>query len=102
MKRVVAVIAAFVVVALLTVAAQAQENGERIFRQKCAMCHVVKGVGGKIGPELTTVAARMDEVSLRGKLDTPKKTSPSSTMPSFRTLPKGEMGALLSYLKTLR
>lgn len=102
MKRVVAVIAAFVVVALLTVAAQAQDSGERIFRQKCAMCHVVKGVGGKIGPELTAVAARMGEASLRGKLEKPKQANHASTMPSFRTLPKSEMEALLSYLKTLR
>ena len=102
MKRVVAVIAAFVVVALLTVAAQAQENGERIFRQKCAMCHIVKGVGGKIGPELSKVAVRMNEMSLKAKLDAPKTSNPSSTMPSFRTLPNGEMTALLTYLKTLR
>ncbi|OGR26085.1 MAG: cytochrome C [Desulfuromonadaceae bacterium GWB2_53_15] len=102
MKRVVAVFAAFAVVALLTVAAQAGSKGEQIFSQKCAMCHVIKGKGGAIGPELTKIASKMKENDLKVKLENPKKTNPNSSMPSFKTLPKAEMDALLGYLKTLK
>lgn len=102
MKRAVAVIAVFAILALLTVAAQAADKGEQIFSQKCIMCHVIKGKGGSIGPELTTVAAKMKEKDLKVKLENPKKSNPNSSMPSFKTLPKAEMDALLGYLKTLK
>jgi mono/diheme cytochrome c family protein len=102
MKRAVIIIAAFVAVTLLTVAAQASNVGEQIFRQKCTMCHVVKGKGGQIGPELTKVSGRMAEKDIREKLEKPKQSNPTSTMPSFKTLPKAEMDALMGYLKSLK
>lgn len=102
MKRAVMIMALFAVVILITVAAQAESKGEQIFKQKCAMCHAVKGQGGAIGPELTKVAARLKAKDLKEKLDNPKKTNPSSMMPSFKTLPKAEMDALMGYLKTLK
>lgn len=102
MKRAVAVIAAFAIVVLLTVAAQAAGKGEQLFSQKCTMCHVVKGKGGAVGPELTRIASKMKVKDLKVKLENPKKTNPNSAMPSFSTLPKAEMDALLGYLKTLK
>jgi len=87
MKRAVAVIAAFAIVVLLTVAAQAASKGEQLFSQKCAMCHVVKGKGGAVGPELTRIASKMKVKDLKVKLENPKKTNPN---------------ALLGYLKTLK
>lgn len=33
-------------------------RGETLFKQRCAMCHTVKGKGGKLGPDLTGVAGR--------------------------------------------
>jgi mono/diheme cytochrome c family protein len=102
MKRILTVIAAFAAVALVTVAAQAENKGEQIFNQKCAMCHLVKGKGGAIGPELTKVSARLKENDIKAKLENPKKSNPSSAMPVFKTLPKADMDALLGYLKTLK
>ena len=102
MKRVIAVVAAFALVALITVSAQAEGKGEQVFGQKCAMCHVVNGKGGKIGPELTKISAKMKEKELKAKLEDPKKTNPNSSMPSFKTLPKADMNALLGYLKSLK
>jgi mono/diheme cytochrome c family protein len=102
MKRVIAVIAAFLAVALVTVAAQAAANGEQIFKEKCAMCHIVKGKGGAIGPELTKVAAKLKEKDIKAQIENPKMRNPSTTMPSFKTLPKPELDALLGYLKTLK
>jgi len=102
MKRTVAIIAAFGVVVLLTVAAQAEIKGEQLFQQKCAMCHLVKGKGGNLGPDLTKVFARLKEKALKEKLENPKQSNPSSMMPAFKTIPKGEMDALLGYMKTLK
>lgn len=102
MKRALTVIAAFVALALVTVAAQADNKGEQLFKQKCAMCHVVNGKGGKIGPELTKVAAKLKEADLKAQLENPKKTNPASSMPAFKTLPKADMDALMEYLKTLK
>ena len=102
MKRAVAVIAAFAIVALLTVAAQAESKGEQIFSQKCAMCHMIKGKGGAVGPELTKIASKMKEKDFKTKLENPKKSNPNSAMPSVKTLPKAEMDALPGYLKTLK
>ncbi|HEX9079295.1 MAG TPA: c-type cytochrome [Desulfuromonadaceae bacterium] len=102
MKRTVAMIAALAAVVLMTVAAQAAGKGEQIFKEKCTMCHVVKGQGGRIGPDLTRIAAKLKEKDIRMKLENPKKSNPASAMPSFKTLPKAEMDALLGYLKTLK
>ena len=97
MKRLVAVISTFFAVALLTGAAQAGSNGEQTFKQRCAMCHAVKGQGGAVGPDLTQISSKMKEKDLRGKLD-----HPNSSMPSFRSLPKPDMDALIAYLKSLK
>jgi mono/diheme cytochrome c family protein len=102
MKRAVTVIMAFAALMLMTMVAQAESKGEQLFNQKCAMCHVVKGKGGAIGPELTKVASRMTEGALKVQLENPKSKNASSTMPSFKTLSKPDMDALLGYLKTLK
>ena len=102
MKRALAAIAVFSVVVLMTVAAQAENKGEQIFGQKCAMCHMIKGKGGAIGPELTKVSTKFKDQDLKAKLENPKKSNPSSSMPAFKTLPKGDMDALLGYLKTMK
>lgn len=102
MKRVIVVFAAFVLVALITVSAQAEGAGDQIFARKCAMCHAVNGKGGKIGPELSKVSAKLKEQELKAKLENPKKSNPNSSMPSFKTLPKADLDALLGYLKTLK
>ncbi len=102
MKRAVIIIAAFIAVTLLTVAAQAASNGEQLFKQKCTMCHIVSGKGGQIGPDMTTVSGRMAEKDVREKLEKPKNSNPTSSMPSFKTLPKADMDALMGYLRTLK
>lgn len=89
-------------VLLVSGAAMAEPPGEKLFNLKCAMCHVVKGKGGAIGPNLTKVGARMNEAQLRLKVVNPKKTNPASSMPSFQTLPKAELDAVVAYLKNLR
>jgi cytochrome c oxidase subunit 2 len=100
MKRSYLVFMVFAAVALMTATAQAESKGEQIFKQKCAMCHVVNGKGGKIGPELTKIGSKT--IDVKSQLETPKKKNPSTSMPSFKSLPKADMEALLEYLKTLK
>jgi len=102
MKRAVSVVVALAVTVLMAMSAQAESKGEQLFKQKCAMCHLVNGKGGAIGPDLTKVASKMKEADLKALLENPKKRNASSTMPSFRTLSKPDMDAVLGYLKTLK
>ena len=102
MSRITLVVATVAVLVLATAAARAESRGAQIFHQKCTMCHVVAGKGGAIGPDLSKVAARMNAGDIKAKMENPKKRDPSSAMPSFRTLPKAEMDAVLVYVNTLR
>ncbi|CAH2030418.1 c-type cytochrome [Trichlorobacter ammonificans] len=87
---------------MLSNAAFAESAGEKLFNQKCAMCHKVKGKGGAIGPDLSKVGGKLAEAQLREKLANPKKSNPGSSMPAFATLPKGDMDALVGFLKGLK
>lgn len=87
---------------LLSGVAWADMPGEKLFNRKCTMCHVFRGRGGAIGPDLSKVAARMTDAQLQAKVAYPKKFHPGTSMPSFATLEAGEMQALISYLKTLK
>jgi len=87
---------------VLPVSAGAESAGEKLFHRKCTMCHVIKGRGGAIGPDLTKVATRMSESQLQAKISYPKRTYPGSSMPSFATLEVSEMQALITYLKSSR
>lgn len=102
MKRTVSVVLVFAFSLLMILSAQAGSKGEQLFNQKCAMCHVVKGKGGAIGPELTNVSSRLKEGDVKSQLENPKKKNAASSMPSFRTLSKPDMDALMGYLRPLK
>src|SRR5437667_8965154 len=40
-------------------------NGERIFRANCAGCHRVKGVGGRLGPDLSRIGVARSREAVR-------------------------------------
>lgn len=102
MRHLIAVAALCSAVTVMATQAQAESKGEQVFKEKCTMCHVVKGKGGAIGPELTKVGSRMKDKDIRAQLENPKKLNPSSSMPSFKTLPAADMDALIGFLKTLK
>jgi len=52
------------------------DQGRRIFNGKgnCASCHVVHGIGGRLGPDLSTVANRRKPEELKTDLTDPDET----------------------------
>lgn len=102
MKRAVAGLAVVSAVLGTDIPLQASPAGEAVFSKRCAICHVVKGKGAAIGPDLTRVSARLSEKEIREKLANPKKGNPSSNMPVFRNLPGADTEALIVYLKSLK
>jgi putative heme-binding domain-containing protein len=52
------------------------EEGERIFKGKgnCSSCHMVGGSGGRLGPDLSTVAHRRKPDELKSDLTDPDET----------------------------
>ena len=52
-------------------------HGRAVFEaQGCASCHIVNGIGGNLGPELTEVGARRSATRLRQSLLEPGKAVP--------------------------
>ncbi|RNC67660.1 MAG: cytochrome c [Desulfuromonadales bacterium] len=81
---------------------QAASQGEKLFKEKCAMCHAVKGAGGVLGPDLSTIGISRDERALFEQITNPGKKNPATTMPAFGKLPKADLDSLVAYLKGLR
>jgi len=54
------------------------ERGRRIYESKggCAACHIVRGQGASMGPELTEIGARRSAAYLREALVDPDKAAP--------------------------
>jgi ubiquinol-cytochrome c reductase cytochrome b subunit len=72
-------------------------EGARLFRDKgCQFCHEVEGYGGRRGPDLSDVAARMkpDEITAR-------ITNGGPNMPAYvRTLTPAQVRAVMAFLST--
>jgi len=80
---------------------QGSENGGEIFKkQGCINCHSFKGKGGETCPDLTHVTQRRSDSWIRDQIQNPKQHNPNSTMPSFDYLSRGEITAIIRYLKT--
>lgn len=72
------------------------KEGKRLFQQyNCAACHQVYGLGGYLGPDLTTAWSdpRRGEAYLKAML-----LSGGARMPNFHFTP-AQIEALLSYLR---
>ncbi|MBX9791792.1 MAG: c-type cytochrome [Pirellulales bacterium] len=60
-------------------------RGGKLFRQHCATCHTLLGVGTRIGPELSSVAARSGNQLLVDLLDPSRQLSPDFMNYSVQT-----------------
>jgi ubiquinol-cytochrome c reductase cytochrome b subunit len=75
--------------------------GAALYQQKfCFSCHVVNGVGGKIGPPLNGLSLRRTEAWTIEHFVNPQKLSPGTPMPVYKFAPK-DMQDMVSYLFTL-
>lgn len=86
------------------VAGQELSKGQRIYQnQNCSVCHIINGIGGTTGPELTRVGARQPDIAWHVKhLKDPKSTMPNSAMPGYGHLPEQDLKELADYLVSLR
>lgn len=76
-----------------------QSRGAKIVIQSgCLACHLMAGEGNRgPGPELTTVGAELNRSELRRVL-----RDPNPPMPSYATLPRERLEALVDYLAARR
>jgi cytochrome c2 len=78
------------------------EAGKTIYNEmKCAMCHKIDGVGGKIGPELLGVGSRKDAQWMKGFLKDPKSVIPDTKQPPFKGTDE-QLEAVVTYLMSLK
>lgn len=77
--------------------------GEAVYKaQGCSACHMIAGVGGKVGPDLSQVGKRRDTEWIEAQLRNPKSHNPQSIMPGFSRLSKKDVDDLAHYLAGLR
>ncbi|HKA01846.1 MAG TPA: cytochrome b N-terminal domain-containing protein [Candidatus Solibacter sp.] len=67
---------------------------------RCGTCHMVNGVGMKIGPPLNGLSKRQSRSWVMEHFVDPEKLSPGSFMPPYK-LPQKDLESLTSYLFTL-
>ncbi|MES2609181.1 MAG: cytochrome c oxidase subunit II [Pseudomonadota bacterium] len=100
--------------AVVSSSAVSLQAGRAVFeRQKCAVCHTVRGVaeGSKLGPDLTHVGSRLFIASgtlKNGPLEMKRwlaqvhEVKPGARMPSYARLSEGDLDALAQWLGALK
>lgn len=77
--------------------------GQKLYQSLgCSNCHMINGVGGTTGPDLTTVGARRDREWILGHFKDPKAYVPNSAMPSFGHLSEKDLNDLTDYMVELK
>lgn len=76
------------------------DAGRRLFFERaCYTCHTISGLSyGSIGPELTEVGRKRRHDYIRHKIEDPRATNPTSTMPK-QELTARQVTALTAFLK---
>lgn len=74
--------------------------GRHLFYERaCYTCHTIAGLSyGSIGPELSDEGRRRRVSFIKGKIEDPRATNPTSTMPK-QDLSKEQVAALVTFLK---
>lgn len=77
--------------------------GQKLYQSfGCSNCHMINGVGGTTGPDLTAVGSRRDREWLLGHFKDPKAYVPNSAMPSFGHLSEKDLNDLTDYMVELK
>ena len=88
---------------LVATAVTSGSTGEAVYKaQGCSACHIIDGVGGKVGPDLSRVGKIRDKEWIEAQLRDPKSHNPQSIMPSFSKLSERDIDDLARYLAGLR
>lgn len=74
------------------------KTGQAVFEGECRRCHKLNGVGGKKGPELTTIFQKKDEQLIRTQIYDPRSVKPDGTMPPAK-ISDHELDMVVQYLK---
>jgi ubiquinol-cytochrome c reductase cytochrome b subunit len=79
-----------------------QLQGALVFQNKsCRNCHALDGLGGKRGPDLTSVGARLNQGQLIDQVS--NGTPGGGNMPAYgKQMPPAEMAVLVEFLTSLR
>lgn len=85
-----------------SLSAVAIERTERMLENRlaCLGCHVIGDQGGRIGPVLNGLAARVDEGYVHDLLENPSAVIPGTSMP-HQPLPDADRSRLVDYLMGL-
>jgi nitric oxide reductase subunit C len=79
------------------------QKGEDLFKSLgCSACHMINGVGGQVGPDLTKVGIRRNKAWIEEQIKNPKSHNPNSIMPSFAKVSDKDIEDLADYLSGLK
>lgn len=76
-------------------------KGSQMFKQRCATCHAINGIGGEVGPELNypkSVTEYWTEAGLKQMMKDPTELRDNSRMPSLHLKDK-QVENILAYLR---
>ncbi|MDE2237202.1 MAG: c-type cytochrome, partial [Elusimicrobia bacterium] len=78
------------------------QEAPKLFAENCAVCHKIRGQGGEVGPDLSTIGSARDKSFIVRYIEDPAKTNPKSGMPAFRgQLTDLQIEDLARYLSSL-
>jgi nitric oxide reductase subunit C len=77
--------------------------GQRLYQSlDCHNCHLISGVGGTMGPELTHVGSKRDKTWLAGHFKDPRALVPNSLMPAYAQLNEQQLNDLSDHMLSLK
>ena len=89
--------------ARLPVVPPQEQQASMIFALHCSRCHVVDGIGGDEGPDLSRVGQKRDQAWLVTEIADPSEIDVNATMPAFdEKLAKDDIQVLATYLAARR
>ena len=69
-------------------------------KQQCGICHMVNGMGTKLGPPLNGLSTRRDRAWIEEHFVNPQKLSPGTSMPPYKFNSR-DMDRITSYLLSI-
>ena len=76
-------------------------DGAALFeRERCRSCHLFKGSGGNLAPDLTFVSDIRSDRWIKRQIKNPSANNQQARMPDFGHLSRSDIRALLAFLKS--